>query len=308
VNAIGFLAPDSEILPLVDSSLNELFTLISTAKYVTAKSLRIGQFVIESRVGIRTPPLTLEETGEILRVTRERVRQIEERYYGLVACQHAWFDQGLPKIIFDELRRKASIVFREPRVQRGGIYGFLSLLALSGTKVSFSTNAVVSVICLAPWEAEAVTKSFHDAIGSLWKESFEDALVVLKGCIPDSLVSAEAKTVEERLYRWLRLAETSYVGLSRRDEISRRALFELGGTQHFSTIARRSAEIEDVPLDPDYTHNVHAALGRSDDYFVGASELVVGEGRGFRPPDVVGSACAIPISSASCSALTILGG
>jgi hypothetical protein len=264
-----FFGPNSEILPLIDSSLHELFSSIGAAGQVGEESLRRGQFVIESRAGIRTQPLTLDETGETLGVTRERVRQIEHRYHELIAHEHTWFNQGLPKIIFDELRRKASIVFREPCALRGGVYGFLSLLSLSGTKINLSTNAVVSVICLAPWEAYVVAQCFHDAIDSLWKANFEDAFVKLKGCIPTSLASAETDPgIEERLYQWLRAAEASYAGLSRRDEISRRALFELGGTQHFSIIARRSAEIEKVQLSPDYTHNVHAALGRCGNYFI----------------------------------------
>jgi DNA-directed RNA polymerase alpha subunit len=49
-------------------------------------------FIIASRLGLGGPPKTLEETGQHLGVTRERVRQIQKKLIGVILQQEVWDD------------------------------------------------------------------------------------------------------------------------------------------------------------------------------------------------------------------------
>lgn len=49
-------------------------------------------FIIASRLGLGGPPKTLEETGQHLGVTRERVRQIQKKLTGVILQQEVWDD------------------------------------------------------------------------------------------------------------------------------------------------------------------------------------------------------------------------
>jgi len=62
------------------------------------KSIPKGRDVIKSRMGFAGKRSTLQEIGDILGVTRERIRQIEARAVSILSARPLWYGAVIPKI------------------------------------------------------------------------------------------------------------------------------------------------------------------------------------------------------------------
>ena len=124
-------------------------------------------------------------------------------------------------------------------------------------------NAVVATL---RWPLQQTASAFENFEQSYVRSGVEFATQKLLECIPFSPETAQFRRVADQLERWAE-AQDAVLVTGRRTTLVRAALAKIGGTAHFTTIAREAATIANEPSTVAYEHNVHVVLRLYTDVF-----------------------------------------
>ena len=124
-------------------------------------------------------------------------------------------------------------------------------------------NAVVATL---RWPLQQTAAAFENFEQSYVRSGVEFATQKILECIPFSPETAQFRRVADQLKRWAE-AQDAVLVTGRRTTLVRAALAKIGGTAHFTTIAREATTIANEPCTVAYEHNVHAALRLYTDVF-----------------------------------------
>lgn len=116
------------------------------------------------------------------------------------------------------------------------------------------------------WPLHQTAAAFENFEQSYVRSGVEFATQKLLECIPFSPETAQFRRVADQLKRWAE-AQDAVLVTGRRTTLVRAALAKIGGTAHFTTIAREATTIANEPCTVAYEHNVHAALRLYTDVF-----------------------------------------
>lgn len=124
-------------------------------------------------------------------------------------------------------------------------------------------NAVVATL---PWPLHQTAAAFENFEQSYVRSGVEFATQKLLEYIPFSPETAQFRRFADQLERWAE-AQDAVLVTGRRTTLVRAALAKIGGTSHFTTIAREAATIANESCTVAYEHNVHSALRLYTDVF-----------------------------------------
>ncbi len=232
--------------------------------------------VLEYRTGYQEPVKTLEEVGQIIGVTRERIRQIQKKSLNKIITNEYWDDCIAIKIGELLLNREQPLYLEMLEIEDGWFSGFLGKYQnLAAIIELFSENqiklltingaVVISRICQEDWEN--LVGGFRKSLKNKAKEqswtkedvnlTFKTALEVkgslellpalwdvfneiLQFSTQGELLIAYGKTGESAVYSVLQQSEKPI---------------------HFTDIAERASEILGRKLDVRTAHNAIANQG-----------------------------------------------
>jgi hypothetical protein len=232
--------------------------------------------VLEHRTGYRGPAKTLEEVGQIIGVTRERIRQIQKKSLSKIISTEYWDDCIAIKIGELLLNRQQPLYLEMLEIEDGWFSGFLgkyqNLAAIielfSENQIKLLTingSVIISRICQEDWEnlVGGFKKSLKNkAEDNNWTKedvnlTFKSSLEIkgslellpalwdifngiLQFSTQDELLIAYGKTGESAVYTVLHQAEKPL---------------------HFTEIAERASEILGQNLNVRTAHNIIANQG-----------------------------------------------
>ena len=264
--------------------------------------------IIRLRYGLDGPPLTLEEVGQRLGVTRERVRQIEQR------ARHR-LQVRATDLLLEPMDAFATL-FEQTLVESGGVMtvaeyaawleaeealelgpirlvGVVELLCAVDERFAWLTKhklVILTTLLDAPWtqvqatlaelirgpltiaSSQGVYEAFQGT--ELWQQLLSSDAVTASGIPVEHFVMACLRT-HSRLDRQ---GQETYVLRRGRNSIVNEliaAMREIGEPVHFTLIAERVNALlpEHRQTKP---HNVHAHLGRYEDIFARVGHGIFG--------------------------------
>lgn len=280
------------LMPLSKLRLTNTTCEISIVEWLELLSDEREKRILMWRYGINSPTLTLQEIGEKLNITRERIRQIEKR--GLQRLRNSYGRQGqqLLKPITDYLKfvfKEHDGLINESEMRAGfhndglvtvgdvDLIGFLALLCEIDDRFQYFRKnhlfaiAGYSVTTIASVQ-ETISKMLREKLTPMYRE---ELLYELKhgGQWRDD----QEQVDEKFLFACLRthpkveeLESGAYVyanASNKRLGAIVRALRDIGGPAHYSVITEKTNSF----LNPDeqFTERaVHAKLGQHPDIFV----------------------------------------
>lgn len=242
------------------------------------------------RYGISSDPLTLQEIGEKLAITRERVRQIEKKVLRKLKNRYGWAKQNLLHAILNFLSYSLE--------EQGGLLSEQEIKVLFAEEVAFTIGNVNLVAFLALiCEVDGRFRHFKRQKFFALTHHPIDLIIDVQAKFSDLVKEKAAPTSEERLLNELKKTslfnevdnvddkfllaclrvhpsieklDSGYANIS---SSSKRlgaiitALREIGEPAHFSVIAEKTNEL--LPPDQQFTvRDVHSWLGRYSDIFV----------------------------------------
>lgn len=264
--------------------------------------------IVRLRYGLDGPALTLEEVGQQLAITRERVRQLEKR-----ALHRLKF--GDTNLLLDPIGAFATLL-EQTLVENGGMMtvaecvawleaeedmklgpirpvGVVELLCAVDERFTWLTKyklVMLRTLLDAPWtqvqatlaellrgpliiaSSQAVYESFQGT--ELWQQLLDSDLATTRGIPIDRFVIACLRTHPHLDHQ----GEEAYAVRRGRNSIVNEliaAMREMGKPAHFTIIAERVNAL--LPMHRQAkTHNVHALLGRYDDIFARVGHGIFG--------------------------------
>jgi RNA polymerase sigma factor (sigma-70 family) len=248
--------------------------------------------VVEERYGLYGPTLTLEEMGQQIGLTRERVRQLEKRALRQLKWKHSAAINAMADALLDYIRKCGGVVTldeatvwfqkRQSPLSQMDPEGVIRLLValtdsvqyLRGLKVfvhsdlpsellSTTQRAIADLLeaRMAPTAAEVLLDDFritpaYQSARSLWSDTIGfDLEAFIRACLrAGDFVEREPGIYARR--QWdNRIGDNIIVTLR-----------EIGKPTHFTTIA--DAVNQQLPSDRQTTaHNVHAYMMRYEKIF-----------------------------------------
>lgn len=241
------------------------------------KGLPKGRDIIVSRMGFAGKHSTLQEIGDVMGVTRERIRQIEARAIRTLSAQPLWSGAVVPKIeamladraeplpllgldVFDPWFRGVEDI-SEP-------FGYC-LEHFCGGRLSLiraSNQIFVSHLTPVEWESavDQGEKILEAAVGQNWRLSHARSMI-------DGLLSGKGEELRAELWATI----TPYARFACVDEgepvlvTYGRGVEHLVGAiladsdrpLHYTEIARKITEKFDRPIEARYTHAATARVG-----------------------------------------------
>lgn len=258
-----------------DTALTTKGSTFVEALEAAIKDLPKSQDVVKSRMGFAGKRSTLQEIGDVVGVTRERIRQIEARAVSTLSARPLWSGVVVPKIeamladrteplpllglaIFDPWFRGVEDI-PEPfdYCLEHFCSGRLSLIRVSN-------RIFVSRLTPSEWN-EAINqgeKTLEAAVGQNWRLSHTRSMI-------DSLLTGKGEELRPELWA----AVTPHARFSHVDEgepvlvaygrgveqFVEAILADSDYPLHYTEIARKIAERFDRPIETRYAH---AATGR----------------------------------------------
>ena len=258
---IARLSSDVSQLPLIrhlEKSLDELD--------------EVDRIILQGRLGYKGKILTLEEIGEKLDVTRERIRQRQKKYIDHIIAQEYWDDMIGIRIGQLLLDREEPLILELLDIEDIWFKGFEdNYIYLANTIQLFSENAVwvikasgrnvVTRISQNEWDAlirELRSSLKQKAVEKLWRRSdirqyletslseySSKELIPLLHEIFDEYLQYEDEGPQALLIAYGRSAESAVTAV----------LAQAEEPLHFTEIAKRASEILGKQVDERRAHN-----------------------------------------------------
>ena len=232
----------------------------------------VDRIILQDRLGYKGKVLTLEEIGEKLDVTRERIRQRQKKYIDHIIAQEYWDDLIGIRIGQLLLDREEPLILELLDIEDIWFKGFEdNYIYLANTIQLFSENAVwvikasgrnvITRISQNEWDAlirELRSSLKQKAVEKLWRRSdirqyletslseySSKELVPLLHDIFDEYLQYEDKGPHALLIAYGRSAESAVTAV----------LAQAEGPLHFTEIAKRSSEILGKEVDERRAHS-----------------------------------------------------
>ena len=232
----------------------------------------VDRIILQGRLGYKGKILTLEEIGEKLDVTRERIRQRQKKYIDHIIAQEYWDDMIGIRIGQLLLDREEPLILELLDIEDIWFKGFEdNYIYLANTIQLFSENAVwvikasgrnvVTRISQNEWDAlirELRSSLKQKAVEKLWRRSdirqyletslseySSKELVPLLNEIFDEYLQYEDEGPQALLIAYGRSAESAVTAV----------LAQAEEPLHFTEIAKRASEILGKQVDERRAHN-----------------------------------------------------
>ncbi|MCK4430793.1 MAG: hypothetical protein KAW19_05770 [Candidatus Aminicenantes bacterium] len=204
-------------------------------------------YIVQNREGLRTgKKVTLQELGEYYNLTRERIRQLEEKFWNLVYSRERYREPFLTAFLYDFIDNSGSLII-DINSRKVALRGFLSKCA-GIPQVEFSE---IGLIALATSSRDVGSLKSSNLIQNNINPEFIANFLESSSKIsfPSKDIRKLAKKIA--LLRQSKLTKAQMVYL---------ALRAIGKPAHYTTVVRIYNSL--WPEHAMSEHNVHAVLSR----------------------------------------------
>ena len=221
--------------------------------------------ILIARYGLGVEKLTLDEIANSRGVTRQLIAQQE-----IQALKHlkesGFLRSGPVRAHLAWLTFNDGIILPGTELPKLTLAVYRLLNDVRPSDFRISCHDEDGVVVSDPWPCEAIIAAFTAFPKTFKKSGLDGAKQSILQCIPFAADTSQYSRVAEKILHWADTQQAELV-VGSRTSLVRAALERIGGTAHFSRVAREAAAIENKPCTAKYERNIHAALGLYPELF-----------------------------------------